>query len=74
MKKLDLQAFTAWFGILMIAVVVFLAVMVMTTDIFMNNLTGGKRTGFVVLMLAYAVYRGFRVAMYFRSKRNDPAE
>lgn len=58
-----------WFGLVMILVVTGLALAVMFTDILDDRLYGNKRIFFVVLLLAYAVYRAYR--LYQVKKLND---
>jgi len=57
----------AYVGLFLALSVLGLGIAVMTTDI-LPNLFGTKRIVFVVLMLAYAAYRGFRVYTFFRDK------
>ncbi len=58
-----------WFSLVMILVVTGLALAVMFTDILDDRLYGSKRIFFVVLLLAYAVYRAYR--LYQVKKLND---
>jgi uncharacterized membrane protein len=55
------------FGIIMMIVVIVLGVIVAFTDWYDDRLFGWRRTLFVVMMFAYAIYRGFRVYQEFRN-------
>jgi hypothetical protein len=72
MKSQSMQNVSVWFGVLMVVVVTGLATAVLFTDFMSDRLFGNKRIFFIVLLYAYAVYRGYRVYAYFRRPDNDP--
>ena len=57
-----------WFGIIMIILVVAGAIAFGFTDFMDDRLYGPKRSGFVVILLAYGVYRAFRLRALLRSQ------
>ncbi|WP_317899161.1 hypothetical protein [Aurantibacillus circumpalustris] len=59
--KLGLNFIAVWFGIIMIIVVLGGAIAIAFTDVFSDRLFGLKRVFFVFMLIAYAVYRGFRL-------------
>lgn len=62
----------AIFGIVMMIVVCVLGITVLFTDWQAHALYGWKRPFFVVLMFAYAAYRGLRIYQtYKQQKLND---
>ena len=69
--KLGLNNLSVWFGIMMILIVVTGAVAVSFTDFMSDRLFGTKRIFFVVLLIAYAIYRGFRLYAFFKDSRNE---
>ena len=54
-------------GVLMILLVLGGAVAVMFTEAFSDRLYGTKRVFFVIMLLGYAVYRGFRLRQLLRT-------
>ena len=52
------RSLSLWTGAMMIVLVVSGAVAIMFTDAFSDRLYGSKRIFFVIMLLAYAVYRG----------------
>ncbi|MBL7912546.1 MAG: hypothetical protein JNJ41_15910 [Bacteroidia bacterium] len=70
--KLGLNTLSAWLGIFMIILVLAGAIAFSVTDVMSDKLYGGKRTGFIVMLFAYAVYRGFR--LYQNLKQNSRSE
>jgi hypothetical protein len=71
MNKPGLNSLSAIFGVVMIIVVLGLAIGVVFTDMLSDRLYGGKRTIFIVLMVAYALYRGFRIYQTTSRRRNE---
>lgn len=61
-----------WFGSLMILIVMAGAVAITFTDLLSDRLYGKKRVFFVILLVAYAIYRGFR--LYYLYKQNQRAK
>jgi hypothetical protein len=59
------------FGVIMILVVTSGAIAIMCTDFLSDRLYGNKRTIFVVVLISYAVYRGFRLYQYFKERKNE---
>ncbi len=60
-----------WFGALMVVVVLFLGGLIAFTDVMTDRLYGNKRTFFIVLMFAYAIYRSYRIYQIRKSKQED---
>jgi hypothetical protein len=70
--KRSLAAITnLWFGVVMILAVLFLAAAVLFTNVLDDRLYGNKRTIFVVILLAYALYRGFRLYQLLKRPSED---
>lgn len=69
--KSGLSNLSVWFGIIMILIVVTGAIAVSFTDFMSDRLFGTKRVFFVILLLAYAVYRGFRLYAFFKDNRDE---
>jgi hypothetical protein len=67
--KLGLNSISVWFGMIMILLVLAGAIAFSFTDFMDDRLFGTKRFFFVLLLIAYAVYRGFRLYQIF--KRSD---
>jgi hypothetical protein len=57
-----------WLGSVMIIVVVVLAAMLIFTNMWNDRMVGTKRWFMVALLLAYAVYRGFRLYAMYRTR------
>ncbi len=70
--KLGLNTLSVWLGIVMIILVLVAAVAFSVTDVMSDKLFGNKRTGFIVMLFAYAVYRAFR--LYQNLKQNSQRE
>ena len=70
--KIGLNFVSLWFGLLMM-VIVFAGVVAFTFTDFMNDrLFGTRRTVFVFILLAYGIYRGFRIYQVVKAaKEND---
>jgi hypothetical protein len=66
--KLGLNSISIWFGMIMILVLVSGAAAITFTDVMSERLYGPKRIFFILLLLSYSVYRGFRI--YYLLKRN----
>ena len=66
-----MQTLSTLLGVVMVLVCLTLGTLVLTTDTLSDSLYGGKRTGFVVLMYLYALYRGYRLYLFFRQKREE---
>ena len=60
------RSLSLWSGVMMIFLVLCGAVLVLFTDAFDDRLYGNKRTFFVVMLLTYAVYRGYRLRQLYR--------
>lgn len=67
--KLGLNFIAVWFGIIMIIAVLGGAIAIAFTDALSDRLYGLKRTFFVLMLIAYAVYRGFRLYHLLNQKR-----
>ena len=71
MKPL-LNSFTIYTGAFMIVLVLAGAIAFATTDLMSDKLYGNKRTGFIIMLFAYAIYRGFRIYQTLKQqKRNE---
>ncbi len=60
-----------WFGAVMVLVVTGLAIAMAFTDMMSDSIYGNKRIIFILLLVAYAVYRGYRLYMYIKPVRRD---
>ena len=69
--KLGLHTISVWFGLLMILLVVSGAFVFSFSDFMIDRLNGPKRIFFVVILLAYAIYRGFRLFSVLKQSQND---
>jgi hypothetical protein len=69
--KLGLNTISVWFGMIMILVVLSGAIAFAFTDVMNDKLYGSKRIFFVVLLVAYAVYRFFRLKQVLKQKTDD---
>jgi hypothetical protein len=69
--KFGLNTITTWFGMIMILIVVAGAIAITFTAFLSERLYGNKRIFFVVLLLAYAIYRIFRLRQMLKQMRND---
>jgi len=67
--KPGLNTVSAWFGIIMILLVTAGAGAFAFTDFMDDKLYGNKRIFFVLLLLAYAVYRGFRLKQLLNQQK-----
>ena len=69
--KLGLNTLSSWFGIIMILLVVSGAIAFLFTDLMIDRLHGGKRTGFIIMLFAYAIYRGFRLKQSLKQIKHE---
>jgi hypothetical protein len=69
--KLGLHTVTLWFGVVMVLLVTTGALAIAFTDVMSDRLYGAKRIGFVILLLAYAVYRSFRIYQVLKYSKNE---
>lgn len=69
--KLGLHSVTLWFGIIMVLMVTAGAGVIAFTNVMSDRLYGPKRIGFVILLLAYAVYRSFRIYQVMKYTKNE---
>jgi hypothetical protein len=60
-----------WFGTIMVLVVVAGALVFSFTDFYDDRLYGSKRTIFIVVLFAYALYRGWRTYLLFKQKKDE---
>lgn len=70
MKPL-LNSVSTWFGLMMILIVVSGAIAFAFTDFMSDRIYGGKRTFFIFLLTAYAVYRGVRIYQTYKQSRYE---
>ena len=66
--KLGLNTISLWFGMIMILVVLSGAFAFAFTNVMSERLYGTKRIFFVILLVAYAVYRFFRLRQILKQK------
>ena len=69
--KLGLNSVAIWFGLIMVLLVLTGAVAFAFTDFMDDKLFGPKRIFFVVLLLAYAVYRIFRLRSLLKQNNHE---
>lgn len=69
--KLGLNSISVWFGMIMILLVVAGAFAFAFTDFMDDRLFGPKRIFFVVLLLAYGIYRIFRLRQLLKQNNNE---
>jgi hypothetical protein len=67
--KLGLNTISIGFGLAMILIVVSGATALIFTDAMSDRLHGIKRVVFIFILLAYAMYRGFRMYLAIKSNR-----
>lgn len=60
-----------WFGIIMVLVVVSGAMAFAFTDMMTDRLWGSRRTFFVFLLLAYGIYRSFRLYQNYKRRNYE---
>lgn len=60
-----------WFGIIMVLVLLAGSVAILFTDFMSDRLQGQRRIFFVVLLLAYCVYRSYRIYQVIKENRNE---
>lgn len=66
-----LKHISIWFGVIMILMVTAGAVAFAFTDLMNDRLYGTKRTVFVFILLAYGIYRGFRLYQTIRYLKDE---
>jgi hypothetical protein len=69
--RLGLDFVSLWFGIIMVLVVVSGAIAFTFTDVMVERLYGSKRTVFIFILLAYGIYRGYRVYQLFKATKDN---
>jgi hypothetical protein len=69
--KLGLNTLSIWFGMIMIILVIAGAFTFSFTDVMSDRLFGAKRTGFIIMLFAYAVYRGFRLYQSLKQVKHE---
>lgn len=69
--KLGLNTISIWFGMIMILLVISGAISFLFTDLMIDRLYGGKRTGFIIMLFAYTIYRGFRLYQSLKQGRHE---
>ena len=69
--KLGLHTISFWFSSIMIVLVLGGAVAITFTDFMSDRLFGTKRVVFIFILLAYAVYRGFRMYQTYKYSRDE---
>lgn len=71
MNRIGFKSISLWSGAIMIIVVVFGAAAILFTDVFSERLYGNKRIVFVILLLAYAVYRFYRIKQLLKIRHES---
>jgi hypothetical protein len=69
--KFGMHLITAWMSLFMILVLVSGALALALTDAMTDRLYGNKRIFFIILLLAYSVYRGFRAYNLFKQHKRE---
>lgn len=69
--KIGLNSISAWFGMIMILIVTAGAIAFAFTDFMDDRLYGTKRLFFILLLLAYAVYRVFRLRQMSKQSSDE---
>ena len=69
--KIGLNQITLVMGIIMILFVLTGAVVITFTDVMSDRLHGTKRIAFIFVLIAYAIYRSFRVYQVYKSKKRE---
>ena len=71
MMKLGINTISTWFGLLMV-LVVFSGVVAFTFTNFMEDrLFGSRRTSFIIILLAYGIYRSIRLYQVFKHAQHE---
>jgi len=65
------QLVSIWFGVTMILMVIAGAIAFAFTDFMDDRMYGTKRTLFVFLLLAYGIYRGFRLYAILKKPKHE---
>jgi hypothetical protein len=68
-----MQLLSLWFGAFMIILVISLAAAFTFTDFYLDRLFGNKRTAFIFVLIAYAVYRSFRIYQVLKYRKANDA-
>lgn len=69
--KFGINTISGWFGLIMV-IVVFSGVIAFTfTDFMEDKLFGPRRTGFILILLAYGVYRSIRLYQVFKQAKHE---
>ena len=69
--NLGLNTLSAWFGLLMVLVVFSGAAAFAFTDLMDDRLFGARRNGFILVLLAYGIYRSVRLYQGFKNTRHE---
>lgn len=69
--KLGLHTVGTWFSLIMIALTLSGAFAFAFTDFMDERLFGTKRVFFVILLVLYAIYRGFRLYQVSKPSQNE---
>jgi len=70
--KLGLNTISIWFGAIVAVVSLCLAGAFIFTNFMIETMYGTKRIAFICVLLAYTVYRGFRIYQTLKySKKNE---
>lgn len=67
--KPAIEQITLWFGMIMVLIVLSGAVAFTFTDLLEDRLFGTKRTFFICVLFAYAIYRSFRIYTILKKKK-----
>ena len=69
--KLGLNSLSIWFGIIMILLVIAGAIAFTITDFMDDKLFGLKRIFFILILIAYAIYRIVRLRQHIIQARYE---
>ena len=69
--KPGLNNLSLWFGMIMVPLLLAGAFVFAFTDYMSDRMYGNKRTFFVVMLLAYAIYRSIRIYQTIKQNREE---
>ncbi len=69
--KPGIHTVSAWFGAMMVLLVFSGAFAFAFTDLMADRLFGSKRIWFIVILVAYGIYRSFRLYQVFKQSRHE---
>lgn len=69
--KLGFNIISVWFGFIMVLVLLTAACVFAFTDYMSDTLFGQKRLFFVILLVAYSIYRSIRIYQVLKQNRDE---